>query len=141
MQPAAGRQAPSSLDRAGSHPSVSSFFNTDDTKLEYNASEPVNDYKRWLDQFVHLMGHTGNYTRDGSDCRHRQGADLARCANLRTFEAGQKYPNGRVFTDDVIDYRIAFLTKGQCPPTGLKPHTDILKRSSRSSWTPHQKKS
>ena len=29
-------------DRAG-HPSVSSFFNTDDTKLEYNASEPVND--------------------------------------------------------------------------------------------------
>ena len=43
------------VDRAG-HPSVSSFFNTDDTKLEYNASEPVNDRKRWLDQFVHLMG-------------------------------------------------------------------------------------
>jgi hypothetical protein len=37
-----------------------------------------------------------------------------------------KYPNGRVFTDDVINYRIAFLTKNQCPPTGLKPHTDIL---------------
>src|SRR5215510_12961638 len=33
------------VDRAG-HPSVSSFFNTDDTKLEYNASEPVNDRKR-----------------------------------------------------------------------------------------------
>ena len=30
------------VDRAG-HPSVSSFFNTDDTKEEYNASEPVND--------------------------------------------------------------------------------------------------
>ena len=51
------------VDRAG-HPSVSSFFNTDETKEEYNASEPVNDRKRWLDQFVHLMGHTGNYTRD-----------------------------------------------------------------------------
>src|SRR5215813_2400875 len=51
------------VDRAG-HPSVSSFFNTDDTKEEYNASEPVNDRKRWLEQFVHLMGHTGNYTRD-----------------------------------------------------------------------------
>jgi hypothetical protein len=38
-----------------------------------------------------------------------------------------KYPNGRVFTDDVIDYRLAFLTKGECPPSGLKPHTDILK--------------
>ena len=44
------------VDRAG-HPSVSSLFNTDDTKEEYNASEPVNDRKRWLDQFVHLMGH------------------------------------------------------------------------------------
>ena len=41
------------VDRAG-HPSVSSFFNTDDTKEEYNASEPVNDRKRWLDQFVQL---------------------------------------------------------------------------------------
>jgi hypothetical protein len=51
------------VDRAG-HPSVSSFFNTDETKEEYNGSEPINDYKRWLDQFVHLMGHTGNYTRD-----------------------------------------------------------------------------
>ena len=51
------------VDRAG-HPSVSSFFNTDDTKEEYNASEPANDRKRWLDQFVHLMGHTGNYTRE-----------------------------------------------------------------------------
>jgi site-specific recombinase XerD len=40
------------------HPSVSSFFNTDDIKLEYNASEPVNDRQRWLEQFIHLMGHT-----------------------------------------------------------------------------------
>lgn len=37
-----------------------------------------------------------------------------------------QYPNGRVFTDDVIDYRLAFLTKGECPPLGLAPHTDTL---------------
>ncbi|HEX8892791.1 MAG TPA: hypothetical protein VF783_05685 [Terriglobales bacterium] len=43
------------VDRAG-NPSVSSFFNTDDTKVEYNASEPVNDRTRWLEQFLHLMG-------------------------------------------------------------------------------------
>jgi hypothetical protein len=47
------------VDRAG-HPNVSSFFNTDDTKEEYNASEPVNDRKRSLDQFVHLTGHPDN---------------------------------------------------------------------------------
>ncbi len=73
------------VDRAG-HPSVSSFFNTDDTKLEYNASEPVNDRGRWLDQFVHLMGHTGNYSRR-SDCRDRQGANTARRAEFRPIEA------------------------------------------------------
>jgi hypothetical protein len=50
-------------DRAG-HPSVSSFFNTDETKEEYNASEPVNDRERWTDLFVHLLGHTGGYTRE-----------------------------------------------------------------------------
>jgi hypothetical protein len=37
-----------------------------------------------------------------------------------------RYPNGRVFTDDVIDHRLAFLSKGGIPPTGLKPHSDIL---------------
>ena len=30
-----------------------------------------------------------------------------------------KYPNGRVFTDDVIDHRLAFLSKGEIPPDGL----------------------
>ena len=29
----------------------------------------------------------------------------------------------------MINYRIAFLTKNQAPPTGLKPHTDVLKES------------
>ena len=51
-----------------------------------------------------------------------------------------KYPNGRVFADDVIDYRLAFLTKGQCPRSDLKPHTDTLKEFPYIG-TPHQKKS
>jgi hypothetical protein len=38
-----------------------------------------------------------------------------------------EYPNGRVFTDDVINHRLAFLSKGDIPPTGLTPHTDTLK--------------
>ena len=112
------------VDRAG-HPSISSFFNTDDTKEEYNASEPVNDRKRWLDQFVHLMGHTGNYTREEAIAAIDKEGTLP---DVLSFDPSKpaKYPNGRLFTDDVIDYRIAFLTKNQCPPTGLKPHTDIL---------------
>ncbi|MGH9629025.1 MAG: DUF4331 family protein, partial [Bryobacteraceae bacterium] len=124
------------VDRAG-HPSVSSFFNTDDTKEEYNASEPVNDRKRWLDQFVHLMGHTGNYTREEALAAIDSERTLP---DVLSFDPSKpaKYPNGRVFTDDVIDYRLAFLTKNQCPPTGLKPHTDIL-NAFPYIGTPHAK--
>jgi len=113
------------VDRAG-HPSVSSFFNTDDTKEEYNASEPVNDYKRWLDQFVHLMGHTGNYTREEAIAAIDEEGILP---DMLSFDPTKpaKYPNGRVFADDVINTRLAFLSKGDIPPTGLSPHTDTLK--------------
>jgi hypothetical protein len=111
-------------DRAG-HPSVSSFFNTDETKEEYNANEPVNDRTRWLDQFVHLMGHTGNYTREEAIAAIDKDRILP---DMLHFDPAKpaKYPNGRVFTDDVIDHRLAFLSKGDIPPSGLKPHTDIL---------------
>ena len=51
-----------------------------------------------------------------------------------------KYPNGRVFTDDVIDYRLAFLSKGDIPPTGSSPHTDALTEFPYLG-TPHQKTS
>lgn len=124
------------VDRAG-HPSVSSFFNTDDTKLEYNASEPVNDRARWLEQFIHLMGHTGNYSREEAIAAIGKERTLP---DVLSFDPSKpaKYPNGRVFTDDVIDYRLAFLTKGECPPSGLKPHSDTL-REFPYLGTPHQK--
>jgi hypothetical protein len=124
------------VDRAG-HPSVSSFFNTDDTKLEYNASEPVNDRGRWLEQFIHLMGHTGNYSREEAIAAIDKEGTLP---DVLSFDPSKpaKYPNGRVFTDDVIDYRLAFLTKGECPPSGLKPHSDTL-REFPYLGTPHQK--
>ncbi|KOG41906.1 DUF4331 family protein [Streptomyces decoyicus] len=111
-------------DRAG-HPSVSSFFNTDETKEEYNASEPVNDRDRWTDQFVHLMGHTGNYTREEAIAAIDADRVLP---DMLVFDPSKpaQYPNGRAFTDDVINHRLSFLSKGDIPPTGLEPHTDLL---------------
>jgi Domain of unknown function (DUF4331) len=124
------------VDRAG-HPSVSSFFNTDETKEEYNASEPVNDYKRWLEQFIHLMGHTGNYTREEAIAAIDAEGILP---DMLSYNPSKpvKYPNGRLFTDDVINTRLAFLSKGEIPPTGLSPHTDILKEFPYIG-TPHVK--
>jgi len=112
------------VDRAG-HPSVSSFFNTDETKEEYNASEPVDDRRRWIEQFIHLLGHTGGYTRDEAiEAIDAEGT----LPDMLTYNPAlpAQYPNGRVFTDDVIDYRLAFLTRGDCPPSGLSPHTDTM---------------
>jgi len=123
------------VDRAG-HPSVSSFFNTDDTKEEYNASEPVNDRDRWLDQFVHLMGHTGNYTREEAIAAIDTEGTLPDMLSFNPSQAA-KYPNGRVFSDDVINHRLAFLSKGDIPPTGLEPHTDTLDHFPYLG-TPHQ---
>ncbi len=112
------------VDRAG-HPSVSSFFNTDDTKEEYNASEPVYDRERWIGMFIHQLGHTGGYTREEAI---RAIDNEGTLPDMLAFNPSKpaKYPNGRVFTDDVIDYRLAFLTKGECPPSGLSPHSDTL---------------
>jgi hypothetical protein len=112
------------VDRAG-HPSVSSFFNTDETKEEYNASEPVNDYERWLDLFVHLMGHTGGYTRDEAIAAIHDHGILP---DMLSYDPSKSatYPNGRVFTDDVINARLSFLSKGDIPPDGLSPHSDVL---------------
>jgi uncharacterized protein DUF4331 len=112
------------VDRAG-HPSVSSFFNTDDTKEEFNASEPVNDRTRWTDMFVHLMGHTGNYTEEEALAAIDEHRLLPDMLNFDPSKPA-KYPNGRVFTDDVINHRLAFLSKGDIPPDGLNPHTDVL---------------
>jgi Domain of unknown function (DUF4331) len=125
------------VDRAG-HPSVSSFFNTDETKEEYNASEPVHDRERWLDQFVHLMGHTGNYSREEAIAAIDADRILP---DMLTYDPAKpaRYPNGRVFTDDVIDHRLAFLSQGEIPPDGLTPHTDFLPEFPYLG-TPHQAK-
>jgi hypothetical protein len=111
-------------DRAG-HPSVSSFFNTDDTKEEYNASEPASDRQRWTDQFVHLLGHTGGYTREEAITALDKEGILPDVLHFDPAKPAS-YPNGRMFTEDVINIRVAFLTKNEAPPTGLSPHTDTL---------------
>jgi hypothetical protein len=126
------------VDRAG-HPSVSSFFNTDDTKEEYNASEPVNDRKRWLELFIHLMGHTGNYSREEAIAAIDAHSILPDMLSYDPTRPAQ-YPNGRVFADDVINHRLSFLSKGEIPPDGLQPHTDVLKDFPYLG-TPHPTKS
>ena len=85
------------------------------------------------------MGHTGNYTPEEAIAAIDKERTLP---DVLSFDPSKpaEYPNGRVFTDDVINYRVAFLTKNECPPTGLKPHTDVM-REFPYLGTPHSKSS
>jgi len=75
MQRAAGWQADPRRSRG--HPSVSSFFNTDDTKLEYNASEPVERSQALARSVRASDGPHGKLLARRSDYRDRQGANTA----------------------------------------------------------------
>jgi len=112
------------VDRAG-HPSMSSFFNRDETKEEWNASEPIHDRERWLDPFVQYLGRIGNYTPDEAVAAIDAEGLLP---DVLTFDPSKpaQYPNGRNFSDDVIYERLALLSKGNMPFPGLQPHTDLL---------------
>jgi hypothetical protein len=124
-------------DRAG-NPTVASFFNTDETKEAYNGREPINDRERFLDQFVHVLGHTGGYTREEAiaaiDADHL-------LPGVTTYNPSRPaaFPNGRNFTDHVVAHRLAFISKGAIPPDGLKPHTDTSKQF-QYLGAPHPKK-
>jgi hypothetical protein len=122
------------VDRAG-HPTVASFFNTDETKEAYNAAEPVHDRERFLEQFVHVLGHTGNYTREEAVAAIDRERLLP---DMMSYDPSKpaRYPNGRTFTDHVVAHRLAFISKGAIPPDGLKPHTDTL-REFPYLGTPH----
>jgi hypothetical protein len=72
------------------------------------------------------MGHTGDYTREEAIAAIDEHGILPDMLTYNPSKPAQ-YPNGRVFTDDVINHRLAFLSKGDIPPTGLKPHSDTLK--------------
>jgi hypothetical protein len=52
---------------------------------------------------------------------------MASCPAARhTSTMAAAYPNGRALTDDVYSLRFAWLTNGKVPPSGLKPHDDLL---------------
>ncbi len=73
-----------------------------------------------------MMGHTGNYTREEALAAIDPHGLLPHMLSYDPSKPAA-YPNGRVFADDVINHRLAFLSKGDIPPDGLKPHTDTLK--------------
>ena len=110
-------------DRAG-RPLLGSLIATGDTITQYRAGEPNRDRERWMGSLVDTMARTGGYTRGEAIASIEAEHTLP---DVLTYDPSQpaKYPNGRALTDDVVAYRLAFLTKRRNPSPALKPHTDF----------------
>ncbi len=112
------------VDRAG-HPTLANFFMTDETKPEFNRSEPAHDRERFLDGFIHVLEHVGGYSIEEAGAAIDAEGILPDMLSFNPAKPGG-YPNGRLLTDHIVAHRLSMLTRGKLPPDGLRPHTDLL---------------
>lgn len=111
-----------SVDR-GAHPSLTAYFNAEDTKDEYNAREPVDDVDHYRDAWIEVLGHTGGYPAAQAEQVLRTVLpDILRFDRSRPAQ----YPNGRRLDDDVTDARLRMISNGRISGDGIGPHTDLL---------------
>ncbi len=107
------------------HPLVSNLFHTEVLDHGFAAGEPNRDRDRWIGALIETMSEIGGYSRDEAvEAINSEGA----LPDMLVYNPGEpaRYPNGRGLTDAAIDHRLAFLTNGQCPPSGLASHDDLL---------------
>jgi hypothetical protein len=109
------------MDRGG-NPTINPFINPDGEKDLYNSRQPAGDIDNYLTPWSKLL-ENGGYPPDEA----RQAALMVLPDILRYDRTKPAaYPNGRVLTDDVYSMRFGWLSHGKVPPTGLKPHDDLL---------------
>jgi Domain of unknown function (DUF4331) len=109
------------MDRGG-NPTINPFINPDGEKNLYNSRQPADDVANYLGPWSKIL-ENGGYSPDEAKAAAMQVLpDILRLDRTRPAN----YPNGRVLTDDVYSMRFAWLTRGKVPPTGLKPHDNLL---------------
>jgi hypothetical protein len=109
------------MDRGG-NPTINPFINPDGEKNLYNSRQPADDVANYLGPWSKIL-ENGGYPPDEAKAAAMQVLpDILRLDRTRPAN----YPNGRVLTDDVYSMRFAWLTHGKVPPTGLKPHDNLL---------------
>jgi hypothetical protein len=112
------------MDRGG-NPTINPFINPDGEKNLYNSRQPADDVANYLGPWSTILENAGG--RSPEDAR---AAALQVLPDILHYDRTKPatYPNGRVPTDDVYSARFAWLTNGKVPPSGLKPHDDLLTR-------------
>ena len=109
------------MDRGG-NPTINPFINPDDEKDRFNSRQPADDVANYLGPWSKIL-ENGGYSPEEA----RQAA-LTVLPDILQYDRTKaaSYPNGRKPTDDVYSMRFAWLSHGKIPPTGLKPHDDLL---------------
>jgi hypothetical protein len=123
------------MDRGG-HSTINPFLNPDGAKDLYNSRQPADDVANYLGPWSQLLQANSGYSpspllqdRGGyASPEQAKAAAMLVLPDILRYDRTQPahYPNGRVPTDDVYSIRWAWLSNGKIPPTGLKPHDDLL---------------
>ena len=110
------------MDRGG-NPTINPFINPDGEKNLFNSRQPADDVANYLEPWSAILQNAGGYTPEQA-----RAAALQVLPDILHYDRTQPatYPNGRILTDDVYSRRFAWLTNGKVPPSGLKPHDDLL---------------
>ena len=110
------------LDRGG-NPTINPFINPDGEKNLFNSRQPADDVANYLGPWSAILQNAGGYTPEQA-----KAAALQVLPDILHYDRAQPAtcPNGRILTDDVYSLRFAWLTNGKVPPSGLKPHDDLL---------------
>lgn len=109
------------MDRGG-NPTINPFVNPDGEKNRYNSRQPADDVANYLGPWSQMLEKAGYSPEEAKRTALQCLPDILRYD--RTQPAA--YPNGRALVDDVFSYRFAWLTNGKVPPSGLRPHDDLL---------------
>lgn len=112
------------LDRGG-NPTINPVLSPDGQKNLFNSRQPADDVANYLGPLSAILANAGGYSPEAA-----RAAALQVLPDILHYDRTKPatYPNGRVLTDDVASLRYAWLTNGKVPPSGLKPHDDLLAR-------------
>ena len=108
------------MDREG-NPSFNPILNPNDIKDEFNATDPVDDVKNYLQSLSHVLQQHGYPPDEAKEAALTLLPDILHYDRTRPAH----YPNGRVMTDDVFSTRMIFMVHGQATPQSIKPHDDL----------------
>ena len=109
------------MDRGG-NPSFNPILNADDIKDQFNATDPVDDVKNYVQPLAETLQRHGYPPDEAKAAARTLLPDILHYDRTRPAH----YPNGRVMTDDVFSTRMIFMVYGQATPQKIGPHEDLL---------------